>query len=118
MKIYTGYFDILEKLPKDIIPISICGKAPGWYNGIQYKNLAPKLKFFLEWKENKDNNFYIKNFNEQVLSKLNKEQVLKDLYKISEGKDIILICYEKPDEFCHRHLVASWLNYNVEEYKI
>lgn len=23
---------------------------------------------------------------------------------------ICLICYEKPSDFCHRHLVAEWLN--------
>lgn len=28
------------------------------------------------------------------------------------GKDIALICYEKPSDFCHRHLVAEWLNQN------
>lgn len=25
---------------------------------------------------------------------------------------IALICYEKPSDFCHRHLVADWLNKN------
>ena len=25
---------------------------------------------------------------------------------------IALICYEKPTDFCHRHLVADWLNKN------
>ena len=24
--------------------------------------------------------------------------------------DIALVCYEKPGDFCHRHLVADWLN--------
>lgn len=28
------------------------------------------------------------------------------------GKEICLICYEKPSDFCHRHLVADWLNKN------
>jgi len=23
---------------------------------------------------------------------------------------IILLCYEKPADFCHRHIVADWLN--------
>ena len=35
--------------------------------------------------------------------------------------DIALLCYEKPDDFCHRHLVADWLNkngYKCEEYVI
>ena len=25
---------------------------------------------------------------------------------------IALICYEKPTDFCHRHLVADWFNKN------
>ena len=43
--IYTTYFAKLKKLPDNVIPISICGKAPGWYGGLQYKKLAPKYDF-------------------------------------------------------------------------
>ena len=118
MKIYTSYFDVIQKIPDYIIPISICGKAPDSYKGLQYKKLAPKLKFFLEWKQNKNNDFYIEHFNKEVLEKLSKENVLKDLENLSGGKDIVLICYEKPNEFCHRHLVAEWLDCNIEEYII
>ena len=32
--IYTSYFAKLKYLPKDIVPISICGKCPEWYKGI------------------------------------------------------------------------------------
>lgn len=39
--IYTTYFAKLKSLPKDIIPISICGKAPTGYKGLEYKKLAP-----------------------------------------------------------------------------
>jgi hypothetical protein len=28
---------------------------------------------------------------------------------ISEGKDIILVCYEKDGDFCHRHLLKGYL---------
>ena len=41
--IYTSYFTKLEQLPKSIISISICGKAPDWYKGLQYKKLVPKI---------------------------------------------------------------------------
>lgn len=30
----------------------------------------------------------------------------------ANDKHICLICYEKPADFCHRHLVAKWLNDN------
>lgn len=115
--IYTSYFGKLKSLPDHIIPISICGKAPNWYKGLQYKKLAPKYDFFMEWKKNHDNDYYIKCFNEQVLSELNPLQVLNELYNLSKDKDIALICYEKPNDFCHRHLVAEWLNKNGIECK-
>ena len=111
--IYTSYFEKLDVLPKNIIPISICGKAPDWYTGLQYKVLAPKYDFFIKWKENHDNNYYIKCFDEQVLSHLNANDVVKRLFeKSNNNQDIALICYEKPGDFCHRHLVAEWLKKN------
>lgn len=110
--IYTSYFAKLNKLPPDVVPISICGKAPAWYNGLQYKKLAPKYSFFSEWKKNGDNNYYIEHFNNEVLSTLSPQAVYNELLKLSGGKDIVLICYEKPADFCHRHLVAEWLTTN------
>lgn len=115
--IYTSYFAQLKNLPSNIIPISICGKAPDWYTGLQYKKLAPKYDFFQEWKRNQDNDYYIKCYKEQVLDKLTSTGVIVDLsnmvYSFNIGEtDIALICYEKPRDFCHRHLVADWLNEN------
>ena len=110
--IYTSYFAKLNKLPPNVVPISICGKAPAWYNGLQYKKLAPKYSFFSEWKKNGDNNYYIEHFNDEVLSTLSPQTVYNELLKLSGGKDIALICYEKPTDFCHRHLVAEWLTAN------
>lgn len=127
--IYTSYFGRLKELEKDnIIPIAICGKVPEWYRGLRYPKLAPKYKFFMEWKENHDNEYYEKCYYEQVLNNLNPyettvcelEELLPSSLKtyllyvncpIWECPDvnIALICYE-PKEFCHRHLVSKWLN--------
>ena len=118
--IYTSYFAKLKSLPDNVIPISICGKAPDWYKGLQYKKLAPKYNFFIKWKDNRDNDYYTKCFNEQVLDKLDVEDTVSELIDPHSGIDIALICYEKPDEFCHRHLVAEWLRKNgfkCEEYR-
>ena len=119
--IYTSYFAKIKSLPEYIIPVSICAKVPTWYEGLQYKKLAPKYDFFMKWKENHDNDYYIKCFNEQVLNELNVVTVIKDLINLmpkdsiseySLNKTICLVCYEKPEDFCHRHLVADWLNQN------
>lgn len=113
--IYTSYFAKLRKLPENIIPISICGKVPDWYKGLQYKKLAPKYDFFMEWKKNHDNDYYIKCFKEQVTDKLDADNVIDDIGFLAgydQTKNICLICYEKPTDFCHRHLVAKWLSEN------
>ena len=79
----------------------------------------------MEWKQNHNNDYYIKCFNEQVLGNLNPVDVIADLSRLDYGfnvgeNDICLLCYEKPTDFSHRHLVAQWLTKNgfsCEEYK-
>lgn len=120
MKIYTSYYANLRKIPDNIVRISIAGKAPSWYTGLQYKKVAPKIGFFLEWKKNKDNNYYIEHYNSEVLSTLAAQNVYDDLKRLSDDTDCVLLCYEKSGDFCHRHLVADWLsrelNINIEEW--
>lgn len=111
--IYTTYFGKLKNLPTNITPIAICGKSPDWYNGLEYKKLAPKWDFFVEWKKNRDNHYYVKCFNEQVLGVLNVQEVYRELNMLANNnEDIALVCYEKPEDFCHRHLVANWFREN------
>lgn len=64
--IYTSNFSILKKLPPDCVPIAICGKSPDWYTGLEYKKLVYKYDFFIKWKENHDNDYYIEHFNKEV----------------------------------------------------
>lgn len=113
MTFYTSYFANIKALPEGTTPVSICAKVPDWYTGLQYKKLAPKYEFFMEWKRNHDNAFYVKCYTEQVLSKLRQSDVVLELCELVKGSigmytDIALICYEKPTDFCHRHLVAEW----------
>lgn len=115
--IYTSYFAKLRLLPDNVVPISICAKVPNWYTGLQYRKLIPKYDFFMKWKENHDNEYFTKCYKEQVLSALDPTDVILDLSRLCYGfnvgeEDVALICYEKSTDFCHRHLVAEWLNEN------
>lgn len=84
--IYTTYFSNLANLPDNIVPISICGRAPDWYKGRQYKKLAPKKEFFNIWKNNHNNDYYIEEFNKQVLDGLDAKEVVSELFDgIPEG---------------------------------
>lgn len=125
MMIYTSFYDNVENIPEDIVKISIAGWCPDDYTGLQYKVLAPKWSFFEKWKYKKEgfedcyqnNDYYIENFYELVLNKLNPKKVYKRLMELSGGKDVVLLCYETPELFCHRHLVQKWFNDNGIECK-
>lgn len=108
--IYTSYFGNIEKLPDNVFPIAICAKPPHWFKGPNYKELAPKYAFFMKYKETHDEAYYIEHFNSEVLDKLRQKDVVATLRSLAGDKIPCMMCFEKPGDFCHRHLVAEWLN--------
>ena len=84
--------------------VSIAAKCPAFYKGREYKKLAPKYWFFKKYKEDGDEDFYIEQYHKEVLNKLDPRQVYEEL-----GADAVILCWEAPDKFCHRHIVADWL---------
>lgn len=68
-----------------------------------YPDLFPTWELLTEYKHTKNKEKYIKIYQEEILDKLEPHKVYEDL------KNKIALCWEKPDDFCHRHLVADWL---------
>jgi uncharacterized protein (DUF488 family) len=83
--------------------VSIASRAPLWYTGRQYKKLAPKLWFFKKYKQDGDEAFYREQYQKEILDQLDPAEVYKEL-----GERAVLLCYEKPGDFCHRHIVSEW----------
>lgn len=104
---YTSYYGNYRKL-FGVTPVSISISKPKNIDCAVYKRLAP-IYTMLSMSESK----YIQVYHE-ILSRLNPFQVLSDLKEIAGSKPFVLLCYEKPNEFCHRHLVADWLNTNCK----
>lgn len=119
--IYTTYFAKLKKLPDSIVPIAICKWIP---EGLRtscyhYQELAPHTDFFLDYKHTGDTEQFVTCYKEKVLAKLDPHHTVQALTKWVGDKDIAFVCYEKPTDFCHRHLVANWLRnagYDCEEF--
>ena len=85
------------------------GKKVG-FNGKAIPKLAPKRVFWEQWHNNigkisdeENTRFYIQEYYKQVLSKVNIEELLMN------EKDPILLCYEKGKDFCHRHVLAEYI---------
>lgn len=116
----TSYFAKLRSIDKDLKPIAICLYPPKWYNGDVYKKLAPTWDILNKWKtSNKDEiaeQEYTEQYYIQVLNKLDAKKVYEEL-----GEKSVLLCFEKTGDFCHRKIVAEWLNkklgITVDEFK-
>ena len=107
---YTSYFAKLYKLKN---PISISRYSPSWYHGVEYKKLAPDSSILVAYKNKEiDTEEYTKRFLQQ-LATLDPRTVYQELRAIHNSKIFCLLCYEKPYDFCHRHLVCDWLNSNL-----
>ena len=85
------------------------------YHGNCYPKLAPKLSFWKQWHDNiglvseeENHKFYVQEYWNQVLVKLDPEEVYREL------DNSILLCYEPNTEFCHRHIVAAWFELFLE----
>lgn len=114
-RIFTGNYD--ECKAGNLISISgDRGKSVGFV-GKAIPQLAPKREFWNIWHNNigkipdeANTKYYIQEYYKQVLSKINIEELLW------KEKDPILLCYEKGKEFCHRHVLAEYveMKYGLE----
>ena len=108
MKIYTSYFSNGAKLAKaGIMMIGIALYPPKWFTGLSNKYVSPSWDILHNSKSEED---YVQRFNSEILAHRDPKAFLSAIEKMANGKDVALCCFEKPDEFCHRHLVAKWLN--------
>ena len=107
--IYTGRFSEVKKYEQaGFIPVSIAGYAPDYYKGIEFKTLAPKYSWWKQWHDHHlSDDWYKERYQETVLDRLNPKIIANRLK--SFGDNVVLLCYEKTGEFCHRQLVADWL---------
>ena len=117
MKIYTSYFGNSRALAKDgIMEISIARYSPKWFNGPRYTTVAP-TGYMLSGACSHDE--YLRRYDD-ILRHLNPQEVISSIEAIARGRDVALCCYEKPGDFCHRHLLSEWLRkngYDVKEWE-
>ena len=118
MKLYTSYFANAKALAKaNIMVIGIALYPPRWYNGPSLKEVAPTYSIL---KMTNGDEEYTRRYKAEVLARLNIQNFLNQVMKLSNGRDVALCCYEKPDEFCHRQLLAEHLRNNgvqIEEFE-
>lgn len=117
MKIYTGYFAKLKWYElRGLYPFSIALYPPEFFKKLGYPTyhiFTPSKNLILDWKNNRiSKEEYIEVYCRENLQDLDVTTVVDFLSSHSNHKDIILLCYEKPEFFCHRQIVSLWFNQN------
>lgn len=126
MKIYTSYYAMLDKQPSNLQPIAISRGTYRWNADAQraprYWPLAPdkKLHRYAQIREGDGkppvDSVYRSIFKRQ-LETLDPHAVIIQLHDIvdtqwndpTQCEGMLLYCFERPEDGCHRHLVAAWL---------
>lgn len=102
MTVYTSNYARHGENP---LAIAISRKTPDWYTGEHLEALAPTWDMVINYRSGKiDEAQYAKEY----LLKLKKRGIDPNwITTLPEGT--LLLCYEKPTDFCHRHLLSMWV---------
>ena len=118
--IYTGYYaKIKEYADAGLRLLSISRTKPGFAKDcIDVPPLFPDEKILWGHKKGDiDNMEYTSKYLAQ-LDDIGIDRIIKTIQIF--GDDVVLLCWESPEKFCHRHILADYINRNsdlvVEEF--
>ena len=114
-KIYTSNYARKGADPK---ALAISAWPPKWYEGKGLNILAPTRQMVLDVISGKmDMEQYEKEYINLLEERIPDPQKVLD--EIPDGS--YLLCYERPDDTCHRHMMLDWIyektGYMIEEWK-
>lgn len=122
MALYTSYY-FSRELPQDCVKVSISVTKPGGVSvDEEFPFLSPESSVLWGYKDGRVSK---ERYTERYFAKLdaNKEQVRSGLEALEQkypGRDIVLLCWCKPGDFCHRHLLSDYCKRNfgmdIKEY--
>ena len=123
MQFFTSYYGNYKNIPKEYVCIGISRYCPEWFSKGNYDNfvfikdtiLAPDKDLLDDMKSGRETEEgYKRRYVEGLFKKLGNIpfndyiESFSDLYKDYEA--IVFLCYEKPDDFCHRHILRKLMN--------
>lgn len=108
--IYTGYYANMKNYSKYKC-YSISNSKPKGIEIDTIKEFVPDWNILKDYKEGKIDKKIYENLYLSQLNKIDWNTGMNILRKLLENKSILL-CYEQ-NSFCHRHILAKWLEENT-----
>lgn len=129
MKFYTSYYGNYKNIPTDYYCVGISRYCPdGFKDNPDYKNFlfvkdnifAPTKDLLEDMKSgNETEEGYKRRYVEHLLSQFGEGHMYNSfedfINAISDNfsdkyQAIVFLCYEKPNDFCHRHILRNLMN--------
>lgn len=135
MKYFTSYYAKYSMIPKSYMCVAVSRTWPVSlesnqnFTAVKNNFLAPSAELLNDMKSGAINeDEYTKRYITEVMTRVQTDQKCQDLYEWIKKVEktyatfqvrydaIVFMCYEKPGDFCHRHLLARLLTniYGVE----
>jgi len=90
------------------LAIGISLTVPDWYEGKRLQYLAPRSDMVGKIKKG-EANYNQRKYTREYYDVLNGRKIDAGQLIESLPEGSLLLCYESPKDFCHRHLLAEWV---------
>lgn len=112
MKFYYYSFNEYRKLDKRIKEkftfLSTAYTSPGYWSGDEFKPFKPTDDLFHDACINFGESKFEERYKNQIYS-LDKNEILKELKEMSNGKDIVFLVWEAENKSSERDIFIPWL---------
>ena len=108
MRVFTSHWRNPELRDLDATIIGISRGTPRWDAGFRYRRFWGLAPDDATW-AHEDLEAFETSYRAQ-LERLGAGGILADLERIAGDGAAVLLCWEKPGEFCHRRVLAEWLH--------
>ena len=120
ISVFTSCFKFAKGLDPDrYFVVSISRFPPRGFKGYKCFEFAPSADLLKRFKGGLSQYHYGVRYRRDVLESIDVHKVFEDLAVRACGRDIVLCCFEPPFDFCHRRLLARYVQevwgYSIEE---
>jgi len=103
--IYTSNYARQANNPR---AFGISAVTPDWFNGYTLPKLAPTMGMVSKIKDG-GNNYNAEDYTKDYIELLEERGIDAEELVNSLPNEAMLLCYESPGDFCHRHVLTKWI---------
>ena len=108
IQIHTSNYAKARKMDKSkFLLVSISIFPPKDWRGLNARELAPSHELLKAYHNGMSESDYEKEYRKQISNLNNLHSQFEWMAQKANGRDIVLLCYEKVGDFCHRHILSD-----------